>query len=124
MQIDKSLLIDCSQAITYQPAFFIATIQIGVIVQICYTPLARCVTYTCFQLLPHFFLCKTCDVTGLPSLVGGVPPICSQPCGREINGTETTWHGQDQIGSPLMTGIKHPSPEDQLLLAYLLSNIS
>ena len=36
----------CSQAIIYQPAFFIATIQIGVIVQVCYTPLARCVTYT------------------------------------------------------------------------------
>ena len=42
MQVDKFLLlIDLGLAITYQPAFFIATIQIGVIVQVCYTPLAR-----------------------------------------------------------------------------------
>ena len=42
MQVDKFFTYrPCSQAITYQPAFFIATIQIGVIVQVCYTPLAR-----------------------------------------------------------------------------------
>ena len=41
----KKLSIDlaCSQAIINRPAFFIATI---VIVQVCYTPQARCVTYT------------------------------------------------------------------------------
>jgi hypothetical protein len=46
------------------------------------------------------FPCKTCDVIG---------PWIS--CGQEINGTETTWNGQDQTGSPLMTGINY---KDQL----------
>ena len=46
-----------SEAISYSPVlftclrFFIATIQIGVIVQVCYTPQARCVTYTWFRLV-------------------------------------------------------------------------
>ena len=38
-------------------------------------------------------------------IIGGggklIPPQCScVPCGREIHGTETMWHGQDQIGPP------------------------
>ena len=37
MQVDNQ---PCSQAITYRPTFFIATIQIGVIVQVCYIPQA------------------------------------------------------------------------------------
>ena len=47
MQVDKFTYQPCSQAII-DLDFFIATIQIGVV---CYTPLARCVTYTYYQLL-------------------------------------------------------------------------
>jgi hypothetical protein len=38
--------------------------------------------------------------------------LCVRVCVRV---SETTWHGQDQIGSPLMTGIPKTS-----LLAHLL----
>ena len=45
MQVDKFLLIDLAlRLLLIDLHFFIATIQIGVIVQVCYTPQAQCVT--------------------------------------------------------------------------------
>ena len=38
--------------------------------------------------------------------------------GREINGTETRGSVLIRLGSPLMTGIKHPSSEDKLLSVF------
>ena len=47
MQVDNFFFIDLALRLLFIDLhFFIATIQIGVIVQVCYTPRLRCVTYT------------------------------------------------------------------------------
>ena len=42
-------------------------------------------------------------------------PFWELAMGREINGTETRGSVSIRLGSPLMTGTKHPSSEDKPL---------
>ena len=71
MQVDKFLLIDLAlRLLLIDLHFFIATIQIGIIVQVCYTPLARCVTYT-YSMMTIFCLKSVC--LGLGALAESSP---------------------------------------------------